>query len=91
MYQELRLHGARGHTHRRPSSHERDDAVCKRRTPMRFSLIAAVLPALFICNVALAQVGTATPIPTIGETSPLGIATGSASSPTAILNRPRAV
>src|ERR1700738_555503 len=62
----------------------RGDAVCKRRTPMRFSLIVAVLPALFVCNVARAQVGTATPTPTIGETSPLGIATGSANSPTGI-------
>jgi hypothetical protein len=51
---------------------------------MRFSLIVAVLPALFVCNVARAQVGTATPTPTIGETSPLGIATGSANSPTGI-------
>jgi hypothetical protein len=51
---------------------------------MRFSLIVAVRPALFVCNVARAQVGTATPTPTIGETSPLGIATGSANSPTGI-------
>lgn len=51
---------------------------------MRFSLIVAVLPALFVCNVARAQVGTATPTPMIGETSPLGIATGSANSPTGI-------
>src|SRR3982075_2122606 len=60
----------------------RGDAVCKRRAPMRYSLIAAVVPALFVCNVAMAQVdgqfdGTVTPTPTIGATSPLGIAAGS--------------
>lgn len=71
-------------THRRPVSHERDDAVCNRRMPMGLSLIAAVFPALFVCNIAMGQVGTATPAPTIGETSPLGIATSSASSPTGI-------
>src|ERR1700736_1199695 len=63
----------------------RGDAVCKRRTPMRFSLIAAVLPALFVSNVAMAQVsGMATPTPTMGATSPLGIASGSSVSPTGI-------
>src|SRR6267142_540254 len=63
----------------------RGDAVLKRRMPMRFSLIAAVLPALFVCNVAMAQVGgTATPTPTMGATSPLGITSGSSVSPTGI-------
>jgi hypothetical protein len=56
---------------------------------MRFSLVAAVLPALFICNGALAQVdeqfdGTVTPTPMMGATSPLGITTGSGGSPTGI-------
>jgi hypothetical protein len=45
---------------------------------MRFLLIVAVLPALFVCTVAMAKVGTAAPTSTIGETSPLGIATRSA-------------
>src|SRR6266436_8428357 len=63
----------------------RGDAVRKRRAPMRYSLIAAVLPALFVCNVAMAQVsGMASPTPTMGATSPLGIATGSTVSPTGI-------
>jgi hypothetical protein len=61
------------------------ETVAKRRMPTRLSLIAAVLPALFVSNVAMAQVGaTATPTPTIGATSPLGMATGSAVSPTGI-------
>src|ERR1700704_515897 len=63
----------------------RSDAVCRRRAPMRYSLIAAVLPALFVCNVAMAQVGgTATPTPTMGATSPLGVTSGSSVSPTGI-------
>src|SRR5713226_877064 len=61
------------------------DAVRKRRAPMRYSLIAAVLPALLVSNVAMAQVsGMASPTPTMGATSPLGIASGSAVSPTGI-------
>jgi len=52
---------------------------------MRVSSIAAVLPALFICNVAMAQVGgMAAPTPTIGVTSPLGLEMGSTVSPTGI-------
>src|SRR5712672_3080215 len=63
----------------------RGDAVFKRRMPMRFSLIAAVLPALFVCNGAMAQVsGMAAPTPTMGATSPLGLGTGSSVSPTGI-------
>src|SRR5712672_642860 len=63
----------------------RGDAVFKRRMPMRFSLIAAVLPALIVCNAATAQVsGMASPTPTMGATSPLGIGTGSAVSQTGI-------
>src|SRR5713226_1139225 len=45
------------------------DAVRKRRAPMRYSLIAAVLPALLVSNVAMAQVsGMASPTPTMGAT-----------------------
>src|SRR6266850_983946 len=60
-------------------------AVFKRRMPMRFSLVAAILPALVVCNAATAQVsGMASPTPTMGATSPLGIGTGSAVSQTGI-------
>jgi hypothetical protein len=52
---------------------------------MRISLIAAIFPTLLVCNVAMAQVsGMAGPTPTIGATSPLGMGTGSAVSPTGI-------
>jgi|SRR5882724_851083 len=52
---------------------------------MRLSLIAAVLPALIVCNGAMAQVsGIASPTPTVGATSPLGLGTGSTVSPTGI-------
>ena len=53
---------------------------------MRFSPIAAALPALLVGNVALAQVsGMVVPTPTIGATSPLGSASaGSSISPTGI-------
>jgi hypothetical protein len=53
---------------------------------MRFSLIAAVLPALLAGNAALAQMnGMVVPTPAIGATSPLGGAsTGSSVSPTGI-------
>src|SRR5207302_7305193 len=62
-----------------------DEIVAKRRVPMRVALIAAVLPALVVCNAAMAQVsGMASPTPTIGATSPLGIGTGSTVSPTGI-------
>src|ERR1700739_2461052 len=61
------------------------NAVANRKTPIRFSLVAAVIPALFVGNVAMAQVtGMASPTPTIGATSPLGIGTGSAVPPTGI-------
>src|SRR6267154_170269 len=60
-------------------------AVFKRRMTMRFSLIAAILPALVVCNAATAQVsGMASPTPTMGATSPLGLGTGSAVSQTGI-------
>jgi hypothetical protein len=63
----------------------RGDAASKWRTPGRTALLAAVLPALFACNVAMAQVeDTVEPTPTIGATSPLGIGMGSVSSPTGI-------
>src|SRR3954466_5498560 len=62
----------------------RGNAVRKRRRP-RFALIAAAGAALFVCNEALAQVtGMAAPTPTMGATSPLGVATGSAVSQTGI-------
>ena len=52
---------------------------------MRLSWIAAILPALVVCNAAMAQMsGMASPTPTIGATSPLGIGTGSTVSPTGI-------
>src|SRR6267142_279603 len=54
-------------------------AVFKRRMPMRFSLVAAILPALVVCNAATAQVsGLASPTPAMAATSPLRIGTGSA-------------
>ena len=60
-------------------------AASKRRGLMRYWPVAAVLPALFVCNVAVAQVGAmATPTPTIGATSPLGITTNSSVAPTGI-------
>src|SRR6266436_790751 len=63
----------------------RGGAVFKRRMTMRFSLIAAILPALVVCNAATAQVsGMASPTPTMGTTSPLGLGTGSAVSQTGI-------
>src|ERR1700726_3988076 len=47
--------------------------------------MAAVFPALLVCNAAIAQVeDSVTPTPTIGATSPLGMGIGSASSPTGI-------
>src|ERR1700729_4104346 len=52
---------------------------------MRISLISAVLPMLFVCNVATAQVaGMATPTPSIGATSPLGMGSASAVGPAGI-------
>ena len=60
-------------------------AIRSRKIIFRFSLFAAIIPALFVCNVARAQVtGMAAPTPTIGATSPLGIGAGSAVSPTGI-------
>jgi hypothetical protein len=62
-----------------------DDTSLKRRTTVRLSVIAAVFPALIICNAAMAQVDDSVmPTPTIGATSPLGMTIGSASSPTGI-------
>src|ERR1700730_13222232 len=57
-------------------------AAFKPRTSMKLSLVVAVLPALLVCNVAMAQVdgqfdGTVTPTPMVGATSPLGVAPGS--------------
>lgn len=48
---------------------------------MRSSLIAAALPALLFCNVAIAQ-GIPAPTPSLSPTSPLGLGTGSTVSPT---------
>src|SRR5882757_6468848 len=53
--------------------------------PTRLSVSAAILAALFLCNPAMAQVsGMASPTPGLGATSPLGMGTGSAVSPTGI-------
>src|SRR5216684_8292932 len=62
----------------------RGNAVFKRRMPMRFSLIAAVLPALFACNDAIAQVGAMETTPALGATSPLGLSPGTSVEPTGI-------
>jgi hypothetical protein len=52
---------------------------------VKIPLVAALLPAFLAGNLAMAQVDeTVTPTPMIGATSPLGIAMGSASSPTGI-------
>src|SRR5262245_46825469 len=52
---------------------------------MRLSLIAAILPAALVCNAATAQVsGIASPTPSMGVTSPLGLGTGSTVAPTGI-------
>ena len=59
--------------------------VAKVRTRTTVLYVLAVLPALVICNPALAQVtGMASPTPAIGATSPLGTTTGSSVSPTGI-------
>src|SRR5258708_36391599 len=60
---------------------------------VRVLFIAAILPALFVCNFARAQVdgqfdGTVTPTPMVGATSPLGVATGGAISPVGVPFRP---
>src|SRR5215475_11604856 len=56
-----------------------------RRMAVRLSLVAAVLPAVFVCSAALAQVsGIASPTPSMGATTPLGLGTGSKVSPTGI-------
>jgi hypothetical protein len=61
------------------------EIVAKTTTRATVLFVLAVLPALVICNPALAQVtGMASPTPTIGATSPLGITTGSSVSPTGI-------
>src|SRR3981189_717847 len=53
--------------------------------PTRLSVNTAILAALFVCNAATAQVsGMASPTPSLGATSPLGMGTGSAVSPTGI-------
>src|SRR3984885_4570515 len=60
-------------------------AAGKRTTLTRFVRVAAIVPALFVGSAAIAQVsGMATPTPSIGATSPLGIGTGSTVSPTGI-------
>jgi hypothetical protein len=53
---------------------------------MRLPLIAAVIPALVLCNsAAVAQVtGMASPTPSIAVTSPLGLGTGAGGSQTGI-------
>src|ERR1700726_582687 len=59
----------------------RGTAACRRRKLTRLLRVAPVLPALFVCNAAMAQVdgqfdGTVTPTPLVGATSPLGVAPG---------------
>jgi hypothetical protein len=53
---------------------------------MKVTLIAAVIPALLVCNpAAMAQVsGMASPTPSIAATSPLGFGAGSGASQTGI-------
>src|ERR1700689_3563008 len=61
------------------------EIVAKGRTRATVLSVLAVLPALVICNPALAQMaGMASPTPAIGATSPLGTTTGSSVSPTGI-------
>ena len=61
----------------------RGDAVSKRRRSRKFLLVVAALPALLFCNVAAAQIeDTVAPTPTIGATTPLGMAMGSSGTPT---------
>src|SRR5437868_10389220 len=62
------------------------EIVTKQRMRVQGALIAAILlPALFVCNVARAQVtGMVSPTPSMGATSPLGITTGSSVPPTGI-------
>src|ERR1700694_3471487 len=60
----------------------RGTAACRRSTLTGLLRVATVLPALFVCNAAVAQVdgqfdGTVTPTPMVGATSPLGVAPGS--------------
>src|ERR1700732_2835894 len=67
----------------------RGDSARKPRMPAKFLLIATVLPALLVGNLAMAQVdepfdGPVIPAPMMGATSPLGITTGSTSSPAGI-------
>src|SRR6201989_2766748 len=69
-------------THEGAGAH-RGDAVSKRRRSRKFLLVVAALPALLFCNVAAAQIeDTVAPTPTIGATTPLGIAMGSSGTPT---------
>jgi hypothetical protein len=61
--------------------------IVARLIPVNIPLIAALFPAVFAGNIAMAQVQvdeTVMPTPMIGATSPLGITMGSASSPTGI-------
>jgi hypothetical protein len=52
---------------------------------MRGTLIITALAALVACNPAFAQIGgTASPVPGLTPTSPLGIGPGSAVAPTGI-------
>src|ERR1700730_2117044 len=59
----------------------RGTAARRRGKITRLLRVAPVLPALFVCNAAMAQVdgqfdGTVTPTPMVGATSPLGVAPG---------------
>src|SRR6476619_2524520 len=55
-----------------------------RRLSPGFHLFAAMIPALFAANSAVAQVGTVATTPTLNATSPLGAAPGASVEPTGI-------
>ena len=56
----------------------------ERRMSTGVSLLAAMIPALFAANSAVAQVGTVVTTPTLTATSPLGAAPGALVEPTGI-------
>jgi hypothetical protein len=58
--------------------------MSERGTSTGFALLAAVIPALLVCNSAIAQVGTIAATPTLNATSPLGAAPGASVEPTGI-------
>jgi len=58
--------------------------MSERRMSTGVSLLAAMIPALFAANSAVAQVGTVATTPTLNATSPLGAAPGASVEPTGI-------